>query len=69
LTSRKKYVIIETTGETAMREHKHKFSKWDWCDICGKSLEQIENERNADLKGFAKTDTTGKPSARDWDKA
>lgn len=51
-----------------MSEHRHKFSKWDWCDICGKSLLQIEEEMNS-LSEFVKKDTTGKPSARDWDRA
>ena len=52
-----------------MTNHKHVFTKWSWCDICGKSLEQIENEAQDRLKDFTNTDTTGKPSARDWDKA
>lgn len=54
-----------------MTNHKHVFTKCLRCDICGTSLQQIEEEKQQEqaLKEFLNKDTTGKPSARDWDKA
>jgi len=51
-----------------MTNHKHIFTKCGRCDICGISLQQLEEERR-ELKGFSNKDTIGKPSTQDWDKA
>ena len=53
-----------------MRKHKHVFTNCDKCHICGKSLEEIENETNPYPRHhFKEVTDLGKPSERDWDRA
>ena len=42
--------------------HKHVFSKFAGCDICGATLEEIENMRKLtkELQDFSRIDTIGK---------